>query len=161
MRQGQKLKWSLMSNSSSTITNINFFSEDIDFNLEHKQRITEWINSLCNNHDFEIEELTYIFCSDEYLLGINRQYLNHDTYTDIITFNNSNVEGIIMSDIFISVERVKENAKTQEVLFETELLRVLIHGVLHLIGFNDKTDEEKTLMRKKEDECISLFQDTK
>jgi probable rRNA maturation factor len=106
---------------------------------------------------FELEELNYIFCSDEYLHQMNLTYLNHDTLTDIITFDNSEAEQIIEGDIFISIDRVKENSEEFDVLFETELHRVLVHGLLHLFGYKDKSEREKVLMREKEEACLSLL----
>lgn len=100
-------------------------------------------------------ELNYIFCSDDYLLAINNQFLNHDTYTDIITFGLGET-GDIEGEIYISVPRVRENARTAGLAFHDELDRVIIHGVLHLLGYSDKTPRRKALMRKKEDACLSL-----
>ncbi|WP_424962667.1 rRNA maturation RNase YbeY [Ekhidna sp.] len=136
---------------------INFFSEDIDFSLSNPHIQTQWISSIIFSHKFSLEEINYIFSSDEYLLQINREHLNHDYYTDIITFDNSEETGVIESDIFISIDRVKENAKNQKASFTDELNRVMIHGVLHLLGFGDKTEEEKKVMREKEDACLSLL----
>jgi rRNA maturation RNase YbeY len=107
-------------------------------------------------HGFELENLTYIFCSDEYLHQINLDYLDHDTYTDIITFNNADEAGIIESDIFISIDRVKENAEALNIPFTDELHRVMVHGVLHLIGFDDKTDDLKQKMQQEEDRSLAV-----
>lgn len=104
---------------------------------------------------FKLNELTYIFCSDNYLLNINRQYLDHDTYTDIITFDNSEGNNIVTSDIFISIERIRENAVNFNVPEITELHRVIIHGVLHLLGYKDKTPADKQKMTEKEDYYLS------
>ena len=136
---------------------INFFIEDIDFSLANPHDRTEWVSSIISNHQFKLEEINYIFCSDEYLLQVNREHLNHHYYTDIITFDNSEEEKTIESDIFISIDRVKENAESQNIPFEDELNRVMIHGVLHLLGYADKTEEEKKEMREKEDACLSLL----
>ena len=136
--------------------NINFETEDIHFELTNYQQVSEWIKQVIHNHDFELGELTYIFCSDEYLHKINLEYLDHDTYTDIITFDNADEDGTIEGDIFVSVERVKENAAELKIPFEDELHRVLIHGVLHLLGHDDTTPELKAAMRKEEDKCLSL-----
>jgi rRNA maturation RNase YbeY len=106
---------------------------------------------------FQIKELNYVFCSDEYLYQMNVDYLNHDTYTDIITFDNSEKADELEGDIFISVDRVRENAKTLQVAEEVELTRVLSHGLLHLMGYKDKTKEEASLMRNKEEEAIELY----
>ncbi|TPE45551.1 rRNA maturation RNase YbeY [Pontibacter mangrovi] len=135
---------------------IEFFSEDIDFELNNPAQVSEWIAEVIERHGQELSGLTYIFCSDDYLHQINVDYLDHDTLTDIITFNNADFDGIIEGDIFISVDRVRDNAQDHGTDFEDELHRVIIHGVLHLLGFNDKTEEEETLMHKEEDSSLSL-----
>ncbi len=137
--------------------NINFFSEDIDFTLKTEDQIIAWLQRIAEAENISIEEISYVFCSDDYLLKINQEYLDHDYYTDIITFDNrDNPEDPIESDIFISIDRVTENASDQNVSFELELKRVLAHGLLHLIGYNDKTEEEQQLMREKEEAYLSL-----
>lgn len=136
---------------------INFFNEDIDFSLSNPHVQSEWITSIISSHQFSLAEINYIFCSDEYLLQINRDHLNHDYYTDIITFNNSEDPHVIESDIFISIDRVRENTESQRTSFDEELNRVMVHGVLHLLGFKDKTDDERKVMREKEDACLSLL----
>lgn len=105
----------------------------------------------------KIEHINFIFCNDEYLLKINQEYLHHDYYTDIITFDNSEKKGIIESDIFISIDRIKENAFLNSVDFYQELFRVMIHGVLHLVGFNDKSPGDKKIMTEKENAYLSLL----
>ena len=135
---------------------INFESEDINLELTNYQQISEWIKQVIHMHNYQLGELTFIFCSDEYLHKINLEYLDHDTYTDIITFDNADEDGTIEGDIFVSVERVKENAAELKIPFEDELHRVLIHGVLHLLGHDDTTPELKAAMRKEEDKCLSL-----
>ncbi len=137
-------------------TPIEFIAEDIEFELPQQEQVTHWLEKIILDHQFELENLTYIFCSDEYLLQINQEYLDHDTYTDIITFNNADEPGIIESDIFISIERVKENAAALQVSFIDELHRVLVHGVLHLLGYDDKSPALKTQMQTQEDSCLSL-----
>lgn len=141
----------------SSSAEINFFTEDISFDLSNEQTITSWITKVVDNHNASIGELNFIFCSDSYLHKINLEYLDHDTYTDIITFDNAEEEDIVEGDIFISIDRIKENASGFETSFENELFRVIIHGVLHLLGFNDKTADEKANMRKNEDACLSLL----
>jgi probable rRNA maturation factor len=136
---------------------LKFFTEDISFKLSGTIKIKKWIKTISNSVDYEIGDLNYIFCSDEYLLGINKEYLDHDYYTDIITFDNSEDEHVLEGDIFISIDRVKDNAQNLAVGFDVELRRVIIHGLLHLIGFDDQTDELKQTMRAKEDECLGLF----
>jgi probable rRNA maturation factor len=136
---------------------IHFFSEDIPFELPEKLRRKRWLKQLALSRRFTIGELNYVFCSDEYLYQMNVDYLNHDTYTDIITFDNSEKTGELEGDIFISVDRVRENAKTLKVEEATELTRVLAHGLLHLMGHKDKTKDEASLMREKEEEAIELY----
>ena len=136
---------------------IHFFSEDLPFVLPQKLRRKHWLKQLAAGEGFRIKELNYIFCSDEYLYQINVDYLQHDTYTDIITFDNSEKSGEIEGDIFISLDRVKENAKTHHQDEETELTRVLSHGLLHLMGYADKTKQAASLMRSKEDGAIELY----
>ena len=135
-----------------------FFEEDAEFKLEKEEKIKSWIVRVSEDQGYQILGLNYIFCSDEYLLGINKEYLNHDYYTDIITFDNSEEKGRLEADIFISIERVRSNANTQKTLFENELHRVIIHGILHLMGYKDKTPEEAIIMREKEDACLSLLE---
>ena len=134
---------------------IQFFSEN-DFTLENKSTYEEWISSIINSEGHSEGEINYIFCDDDYLLNLNNDFLNHDTLTDIITFNY-NMGKQINSDIYISTERVRDNAQDFDVSFETELRRVMCHGVLHLCGFNDKTDEEQALMTEKENEKMKMF----
>jgi len=137
--------------------NISFFAEDIEFKIDKTDQYSSWINSLISNHSKIEGEITYIFCSDNYLLNLNKEHLNHDTFTDIITFDYTKT-GIISGDIFISIDRIKENADTYTQEFSRELLRVMAHGVLHLIGFKDKTELDKAEMRKAEEEAIKLFE---
>ncbi|MEQ8243590.1 rRNA maturation RNase YbeY [Fulvivirga sp.] len=139
------------------MSHVHFFEEDITFTLEHSPQIIKWLTNIATSEDRTLIELNYIFCSDEYLYQMNVDYLEHDTYTDIITFDNSEDEKEIEGDIFISIDRVRENSKSLATSFQEELLRVMAHGLLHLLGYNDKTEEEKTLMRKKEEACLSLF----
>jgi len=133
---------------------ISFFEEDISYKLKNKKQVRQWIKDTIVAEGFKLGELSYIFCSDAYLLQINRQYLDHDTYTDIITFDNSETKGIITSDIFISIERIRENAAKFNQSVVDELHRVLIHGVLHLVGYKDKTPEDNKTMTQKEDEYL-------
>ena len=130
---------------------ISFFEEDITFKLKDKAKVRQWITDTIIDEGFKLKELNYIFCSDAYLLEINKQYLDHDTYTDIVTFDNSEEEGKIVSDIFISIERIRENAIKFNVTETTELHRVIIHGALHLLGYKDKAPAEKQKMTQKED----------
>jgi len=130
---------------------ITFHEEDISYKLKHKTAVRKWITDTIVAEGYKLSELTYIFCTDEYLLQINRQYLDHDTYTDIITFDNSDEEGVIVGDIFISIERIRENAGKFNVTEAHELHRVLIHGALHLLGYTDKSTADKKKMTSKED----------
>ena len=134
---------------------ITFHSENIPFELENSNKVVDWICSTILTEKKIFGEISYIFCSDEYLHKMNVEYLNHDTLTDIITFNYSK-GNTLSADIFISLERVKENANEFKVSFQDELHRVIIHGILHLIGYDDKTDADKTAMRSKEDFYLSL-----
>lgn len=138
------------------LKDISFFSEDIAFTLKDKAKVRTWIGDTVKSEGFKrIAELNFIFCSDEYLLTINKQYLDHDTYTDIVTFDSSEEEDVIAGDIFISVDRTRENALKFGVSEVDELHRVIIHGVLHLCGFLDKKKEDKELMTTKENEYLA------
>lgn len=136
---------------------VDFFSEEIEFELENKVSIIRWLLNAYEEEQKEVVNLNYIFCSDDYLHKINVQYLNHDTLTDIITFSNARKGAPIAGDIFISVDRVKENAVDFGISFEKEMLRVLIHGSLHLMGYKDKTEADQKLMTQKEDFYIKRF----
>lgn len=132
------------------------YNYEIDFSIDDEDKYTTWIESIIESEGFMAGEINYIFCSDEYLHKINIEYLDHDTYTDIISFDYT--EGrIISGDIFISIDRVRDNALDLGVLISEELLRVMSHGILHYCGYLDKTDEEERTMRSKEDEKIRLF----
>lgn len=130
---------------------IQFFEEDISFKLKNKTQLRNWIKDSIVAEGYKLSELNYIFCSDAYLIEINRQYLDHDTYTDIVTFDNSDIERLIVGDIFISVERIRENAAKYGVTETEELHRVIIHGALHLLGYTDKKPTDKKNMTLKED----------
>ncbi len=129
---------------------INFFQEDTVYNLKNKIKVKQWIKDTIAAEGFKLAELNYIFCSDAYLLSINQQYLNHDTYTDIVTFDNSDTSSTITGDIFISIERIAENALLFGTDAVTEMHRVMIHGALHLLGYQDKTAAHKKAMTGKE-----------
>ncbi len=120
------------------------------------ENTTSWVLKVIKQHSYSVSALNYIFCTDDQLHKINLEHLGHDTYTDIITFDYSDDDGVVESDIYISLDRVKENAEDLGKSFDEELHRVLIHGVLHLIGYDDKTQKEKLEMRKKENTCLSL-----
>ena len=127
----------------------NFHSEDIDFLLSNQDTLSSWLQTVVEEEKKEVEEINFIFCSDTYLHKINVDYLQHDTYTDIITFPYQ--DNLIRGDIFISIDRVKENASIYKQSFEKELNRVMVHGVLHLLGYLDKTPAQKSQMTQKED----------
>lgn len=130
---------------------ISFFEEDITYTLKQKTAVRQWVTETIIAEGYKLKELTYIFCSDSYLLQINQQYLNHDTYTDIITFDNSDIAKTIVGDIFISIDRVRENALKFSHTEADELHRVIIHGALHLLGYKDKSPADKKKMTLKED----------
>lgn len=132
------------------------FNYETDFQLENESDYEQWIDAVIESEEKEPGEINYIFCDDEYLHNINMQYLNHDTLTDIISFDYC-IGDLISGDIFVSIERVQDNAKDYEVSFNEELLRVLVHGVLHYCGYKDKTEDEALLMRSKEQEKINMF----
>ena len=137
---------------------IYFFNEGIQFKLLQKRELKTWLVILAEGKKFQIHELNYIFCTDENLLGLNMTYLNHDTYTDIITFDQSETADQLEADIYISIDRVRENAKTLKTAFQTELFRVISHGLLHLCGYKDKTETEKQIMRAEEEKALKLFE---
>ena len=134
-----------------------FFNEDIDFKFQHKNLLKKWLKKVAETEGFKMKNLNYIFCSDEYLHKINVEYLEHDTYTDIITFDNSEEESDIEGDIFVSIERIKDNSQELKTVFEDEFKRVLVHGLLHLCGYDDHSDEDELMMRNKEDFYIQQF----
>ena len=136
---------------------VNFFTEDTSYTLKNKTQVRNWIKDTIIAEGYQLQELNFILCSDEYLLAINQQYLNHDTYTDVITFDNSEEPKMIVGDIFISIERIQENAKEFKGTVQQELCRIMVHGTLHLLGFKDKGKAAKTLMTQKEDQYLSLL----
>lgn len=136
---------------------VSFFSEDIDFKVVNPLKTKKWLKNASISEGYELSQLNYVFCSDEYLLEINKQYLDHDYFTDIITFDNSEEDNQLEGDIYISVDRVRDNAATFHTDFDTEMRRVLIHGLLHLAGHDDTSEALKTAMRAKEDEYLRLF----
>jgi probable rRNA maturation factor len=135
---------------------VNYFTEGIRFKLQHPRKTAAWIKKVIEAESFTPKEINFIFCSDAALLERNIEFLNHNTLTDIITFDNSEVDGQIEGDIFISIERVRDNAQRFSQPLDDELHRVLVHGVLHLLGYNDKSPKQKLAIRKKEDACLSL-----
>lgn len=134
---------------------ISYHFEDVEFDLPHESQITSWIKAAIFAKSKNLSLINFIFCSDSYLYDLNVKYLNHDTYTDVITFSYS--DDSLEGDIFISTDRVRENAEDLGVSFENELHRVMIHGVLHLLGYNDKSQEDKEKMTSNENELLAIL----
>ena len=132
------------------------FNYETDFELENEAQYEDWISRIIESEGFDEGEINYIFCDDEYLHKINVEYLDHDTLTDIISFDYT-VGNLIQGDIFVSIERVRDNATDFNVSFDEELLRVLAHGVLHYCGYKDKSEADQALMRSKEEEKMQMF----
>ena len=132
------------------------FNYETDFELDNEAQYEDWISRIIESEGFDEGEINYIFCDDEYLHKINVEYLDHDTLTDIISFDYT-VGNVLQGDIFVSVERVQDNAKDFNVSFEEELKRVLSHGVLHYCGYKDKSPKDEALMRSKEEEKMQMF----
>ncbi len=130
---------------------INFFNEDTNYTLKGKTSIKKWINETISAEGYKLSELNFILCSDDYLLRINQDFLQHDYYTDVITFDNSEELKTILGDIFISIDRVQDNAKQNNAKTIDELCRIIIHGTLHLLGYKDKSKNDKIAMTAKED----------
>lgn len=135
---------------------VTYFFEDTDFNLKNKTKIKKWLKLVAESEVFSLGTVSVIFCSDNYILDINQRFLQHDYFTDIITFDYSEGEKI-SGDLFISVDSVRENSIEYGTEFEEELHRVIVHGILHLIGYDDHTDEEIRTMRSKENYYLSLY----
>ena len=127
-----------------------FIAESINFSMPGKMGVKKWINETINNEQKRVGDISIVFCSDDYLLKVNNEFLKHDFYTDIITFDYCE-DDLISGDLMISIDRVKENAETSKGLFIDELHRVIIHGVLHLLGYHDKSKEDIRVMRERED----------
>lgn len=132
------------------------FNYETDFLLDNETQFSDWISRVILSENKKEGDINYIFCDDEYILEINKQYLDHDYYTDIISFDYS-VGNELNGDIFVSIERVKENATDFNATFDEELKRVIIHGILHYCGYKDKSEEDEALMRSKEDEKTKMF----
>ena len=135
---------------------ISFSTVETNYNLKNKLKVKNWVKSILETEGKLAGDITYVFCNDEYLLGMNEKYLKHDTLTDIITFDYSE-KGKLSGDIFVSIERVKENAGSFNTTLNQELGRVMAHGVLHLSGYKDKSPEDKKMMRSKEDFYLTSF----
>lgn len=135
---------------------VDFFCEDVERPRVKYIALKNWIKSVIESHKKKVGKIAYVFCSDEFLLNMNKEYLKHDYYTDVITFDNTEDEkGKISGEIYISVDRVAENAKTYNTE-DTEIFRVIIHAILHLLGYDDKTPEEQEKMRAMEDKCLAM-----
>jgi len=132
------------------------FNYELDFKLDDEQLFSDWLSKVIISENKHEGEINYIFCDDNYLVEINQQYLDHDTLTDIISFDYS-IGKELHGDVFISVERVVENAEDFNVTFEEELRRVIVHGILHYCGYKDKNEEDENLMRQKEEEKMKMF----
>jgi rRNA maturation RNase YbeY len=132
------------------------FNYELEFQLDNEEQFSKWISKTIQSENKKEGDINYLFCNDEYILEINKQYLNHDYYTDIISFDYS-VGNELHGDLFVSIERVRENATDFNVSFDEELKRVIIHGILHYCGYKDKSNEDELLMREKEDEKIKMF----
>ena len=137
---------------------IHFFYEETNFKAKSVGALRNWIHQSILAEDQTLQELNFIFCSDDYLLKMNQQFLNHDTFTDVITFDHSEQNKAIYGDIFISIDRIKENAKSFNNSFIIELNRVMIHGTLHLLGYKDKKPADKIRMTEKENEYLAQRQ---
>lgn len=152
------MKAELYSSHSISTNVINFFIEDINYQIDFStDHINNWLQHVAQQNNLVIETLSFILCSDTYLLDINRRFLDHDYFTDIITFDNSDTPGTLEGDVFISIDRVLDNATSFNSTFHEELFRVIIHGLLHLIGFDDKSSSSQTLMREMENKYLHLY----
>ena len=136
---------------------VSFYSVDVPIPIKHRRRIRQLIFDLFFKERIPFENLSFIFCSDKYLLHLNKKHLNHDYYTDVITFRLSDPLEEVVGEVYLSTERIKENAKAYDEAYQTELLRVMIHGALHLCGYKDKTKAGQKKMRLKEDLYLQLF----
>jgi rRNA maturation RNase YbeY len=137
---------------------IQFFNADVAYTVKNKTILRSWISAVIRKEGYSLDDLSIIFCSDEYLYKMNFEYLKHDTYTDIITFDLSTVKKQINGELYISIDRVRENAKSNLVPISNELHRVMIHGTLHLCGYKDKSPQSKKLMTSRENESLKLLQ---
>lgn len=135
---------------------ISFQGVDVDVPVMNREVLKKWINGFVCSYGKVVGELYYLFCSDEYLYKMNVEVLRHDFYTDVITFQSNDNDTVLSGEIYISIDRVKENALALGLRYEDELNRVMAHGVLHLMGFKDKTDEDAIMMRQQEDFCLKM-----
>jgi probable rRNA maturation factor len=139
------------------MASVSFYSADVSIPIKHRTKIRKLIVDLFAKERTPVERLSFIFCSDEYLLPLNKKHLNHDYYTDVITFDLSNPFDQVVGEVYLSTERIKENAKAHHEAYQKELLRVMIHGALHLCGYKDKTKAEEKRMRLKEEFYLQRF----
>lgn len=139
------------------MASVSFYSADVLIPIRRRKKVRKLIIDLFVRERTPFERLSFIFCSDEYLLHLNKKHLNHDYYTDVITFDMSNALGQVVAEVYLSTERIKENAKAYEEVYQKELLRVMIHGALHLCGYDDKTKAAEKRMRLKEEFYLELF----
>jgi len=135
---------------------IRFFTEDISYDIKHKRMLRAWLASIVAGRKKECGEISYIYCSDDFLLGMNKHHLRHDYYTDVITFDYCSGD-IVSGDIFISIDRVRDNAGNLHIDCNNELHRVMVHGLLHLLGFSDKSPIQKSRMTAMENKCLSML----
>lgn len=133
-----------------------FFTEGVPFNLRHRKQLRSWLGKIARSHKRRIEALNYVFVSDKQLLEMNRKFLNHDTYTDIITFESDCGKNSVCGEIYVSVDRIRDNAAKFEVTMKDELHRVMAHGLLHLCGFKDKSVKDQSVMRSQEEKALDL-----
>jgi probable rRNA maturation factor len=138
-------------------SDIRFFSEEINFKFKNKGKTRNWLVNVLKEEKNSSQNINYIFCTDKYLAELNKQYLHNNTYTDIITFPDLSNQKKISGDLYISVERIKENAEKYHQPFDIELARVMVHGLLHLLGYKDKKTKDKELMTMKEDYYLDKF----
>jgi rRNA maturation RNase YbeY len=139
---------------------ISFFKENIDFNLPQKTSIKTWIQTIINQEsNKKIKKINFIFCNDTFLHTLNKNYLQHDSLTDILTFDYAGNKNTLESEIYISIDRIRENSKQYNTSFSRELHRVMAHGILHLLGFDDKTEHQRQKMHEKENQYLNLYQD--
>lgn len=144
-----------MSNKAQTVIRFHFLTDR--FHFDNRNRLKSFLLKQIIKQGKSVEAINYIFCNDEYLLGVNRKYLNHDVYTDIITFELSQKGRPLLSEIYISIERVRENAEVYETFFSKELHRIIFHGVLHLCGYKDKTEKQSHQMRREENKWLRKY----
>ena len=136
--------------------NIEFFKAETRYSIKSKEQLCSWLVATAKKEGFKIDSLNIIICSDEYLYRMNMQFLQHDTYTDIITFDQSSLPSLIDAELYISIDRIRENAKTLKTTITNELHRVMVHGLLHVCGYKDKMPADKAIMSGKEDFYLSL-----